>query len=75
MATECGTVFVLGSAEARLFRRFCGTSVGRDPWAYPVTDRLDVYGRIDNATNKWYETKFQYGTWGRTAFLGVRAKL
>jgi vitamin B12 transporter len=43
--------------------------------SYPVTDRLEVYGRIDNATNKWYETTFQYGSWGRTAFLGVRAKL
>jgi vitamin B12 transporter len=43
--------------------------------SYPVTEKLELYARIDNATNKWYETIFQYGTWGRTAFAGVRAKL
>lgn len=43
--------------------------------AYSVNDTLEVYGRIDNATNKYYETIFQYGTWGRTAFVGLRAKL
>ena len=43
--------------------------------SYPVSDQLEVYGRIDNATNKYYETVFQYGTWGRTAFVGLRAKL
>jgi vitamin B12 transporter len=43
--------------------------------SYPVSDQLEVYGRIDNATNKYYETVFQYGTWGRTAFIGLRAKL
>ncbi len=42
--------------------------------SYPVTDRLELYARIDNATNKWYETVYQYGTWGRTAFAGLRAK-
>jgi vitamin B12 transporter len=43
--------------------------------SYPVTDKLELYARVDNATNKWYETIFQYGTWGRTAFFGLRAKL
>ena len=43
--------------------------------SYPVTDKLELYARVDNATNKWYETIYQYGTWGRTAFFGLRAKL
>jgi len=43
--------------------------------AYPVTDKLEIYGRVDNATNKYYETVYQYGTWRRTAFIGLRAKL
>jgi vitamin B12 transporter len=43
--------------------------------AYPFTDTLELYARVDNVTNKWYETVFQYGTWGRTAFIGLRAKL
>ena len=43
--------------------------------SYPVTEKLELYARIDNAANKWYETIYQYGTWGRTAFVGLRAKL
>ena len=43
--------------------------------AYPVTDKLEIYGRVDNATNKYYETVYEYGTWRRTAFIGLRAKL
>ncbi len=43
--------------------------------SYSVSDKLEVYGRIDNVTNKYYETIYQYGTWGRTAFAGLRAKL
>lgn len=43
--------------------------------SYSVSDKLEIYGRIDNATNKYYETIYQYGTWGRTAFAGLRAKL
>lgn len=42
--------------------------------AYSVNDTLEVYGRIDNATNKYYETIFQYGTWGRTTVVGLRAE-
>jgi vitamin B12 transporter len=43
--------------------------------SYPLNERLEVYARVDNATNKWYETTYQYGSWGRTAFVGLRAKL
>jgi vitamin B12 transporter len=43
--------------------------------SYDVTARLELYARVDNLTNKYYETIYQYGTWGRTAILGVRAKL
>jgi vitamin B12 transporter len=43
--------------------------------SYPVTEKLELYARVDNVTNKWYETIYQYGTWGRTAFAGLRAKL
>jgi vitamin B12 transporter len=41
--------------------------------SYAVLDRLEVYGRVDNATDKHYETAYQYGQYGRTAFAGVRA--
>jgi vitamin B12 transporter len=42
--------------------------------SYSINDHFDVYGRVDNLTNKVYETVYQYGTWGRTAFLGARIK-
>lgn len=41
--------------------------------SYPINDRFDIYGRIDNLGDKFYETTYQYGTWGRTGFVGVRA--
>jgi vitamin B12 transporter len=40
--------------------------------SYPITDQLDVYGRVDNLGDKFYETTYQYGTWGRTTFVGLR---
>jgi vitamin B12 transporter len=43
--------------------------------SYPVTEKLEVYARVDNLTNKWYETIYQYGTVGRAAYIGLRAKL
>ncbi len=41
--------------------------------SYAIMDRLEVYGRIDNATDKHYETAYQYGTYGRVGFAGMRA--
>jgi vitamin B12 transporter len=43
--------------------------------AYPLGDNFDVYGRIDNVTDKFYETSYQFGTWGRTAFIGLKAHI
>jgi vitamin B12 transporter len=41
--------------------------------SYAIWDQLEVYGRIDNATDKHYETAYKYGTYGRVGFLGIRA--
>jgi len=41
--------------------------------SYPLTKRLELYGRIENIANEVYETTFQYGTLGRAAYLGLRA--
>lgn len=41
--------------------------------SYPVTDTLEVYGRVENATDRSYETIRNYGSPGRGAFIGVRA--
>lgn len=42
--------------------------------SYPVTDKLEVYGRIENLADEHYETAYQYGSEGRGAFVGVRAR-
>jgi vitamin B12 transporter len=42
--------------------------------AYPVNDTFELYGRIENLFDQQYETLYRYGTLGRGAFAGVRAK-
>lgn len=43
--------------------------------SYPITDRIELYGRIENLFDEKYETIFQYGTQPRAAFGGVRLSL
>ncbi len=40
--------------------------------SYPIGRGVEVYGRIENLTDKHYETTYQYGTLGRAAYAGVR---
>lgn len=40
--------------------------------AMPVTDNIEVYGRIENLFDEEYETIFRFGTPGRSVFAGVR---
>lgn len=42
--------------------------------AWAVSDRLEVYGRVENALDDDYETIRNYGALGRGVFAGVRAK-
>ena len=41
--------------------------------AYAVRDHLEIYGRVENATGKHYETAYLYGQLGRVAYAGLRA--
>jgi vitamin B12 transporter len=40
----------------------------------PVTDRIELYGRIENVTDKRYQTAAGYGAPGRSAYLRARAR-
>lgn len=40
--------------------------------SYPLTRSLEIYGRIENLTDKHYEVEYQYGTLGRAAYAGLR---
>lgn len=41
--------------------------------SYDVTEQAKVYGRIENLLDKQYQEIDTYGTYGRSAFVGVRA--
>ncbi|WP_375196733.1 TonB-dependent receptor plug domain-containing protein [Sphingobium sp.] len=40
--------------------------------SFPVMENLEIYGRIDNLADEEYATVYGYGTYGRSAFGGVR---
>ena len=40
----------------------------------PLGDHFELYGRIENVTDAQYETVAGYGTYGRSAYAGVRLK-
>ena len=40
--------------------------------SFAVSDKLEVYGRIENLFDEDYETILSYGTTGRGAFIGAR---
>jgi vitamin B12 transporter len=42
--------------------------------AYPLNDRLEVYGRIENLFDEDYQTILNFGTPGRGGYLGIRAR-
>ena len=42
--------------------------------SYPLNDTVEVYGRVENVGDERYETTRDYGTAGRGAFVGVRAR-
>ena len=41
----------------------------------PISEQLELYGRIDNLFDEQYQTAFRYGTYGRSAYAGIRLKL
>ena len=40
----------------------------------PVNERIELFGRIENLTDERYETAAGYGTQGRSAYVGARAR-
>jgi len=39
----------------------------------PVNDHLQLYARVENLTDRHYEVAYQYGTPGRSAYVGAKA--
>lgn len=42
--------------------------------SFPVTERIDIYGRVENLFDERYETVFRYGSPGRAGYAGVRLR-
>lgn len=42
--------------------------------SYPATDRLELFGRVENLLDEAYETTRNYGVTGRAAYAGIRAR-
>ncbi len=82
-ALETGaTVRMVGSRRDIDFDAFPAQDVKLESYvvvdvraSYPVTDNLDIYGRVENLFDEGYETVLRYGTPGRAAYEGVRLKI
>ena len=53
-------------------RRLEGYVLGEVRASYDLTERVQLYGRVENAFDDRYETIFRYGTPGRAGYAGVR---
>jgi vitamin B12 transporter len=42
--------------------------------AFPVMEKVEIFGRIENLFDERYETAFQYGSPGRAAYVGARVR-
>ncbi|WP_221793903.1 TonB-dependent receptor plug domain-containing protein [Aquisediminimonas sediminicola] len=40
--------------------------------SFPLTERIEIYGRVENLFDDQYETSYRYGSPGRAAFAGLR---
>jgi vitamin B12 transporter len=70
------TVTITGDSFDNLTntRRLDGFVLGSIRASYPISTALEVYGRVENLFDEHYQTVSGYGTYGRNAYLGVRAK-
>jgi len=59
--------------DAANTRRLDGYTLVDFRASYPLNDKVEVYGRVENLTDKAYQTTYQFGTVGRAVYAGVRA--
>ncbi len=71
-----GTVLMVGDSFDNLSNtvRLDGYMLVGLRASLPITDALEVYGRVENLFNEDYVTVARYNTYGRNAYVGVRAK-
>lgn len=55
-------------------RRLDGYALTTVRASFPLTEKVELYGRIENVFDEKYQTVADYGTWGRSAYIGIRAR-
>lgn len=55
-------------------RRLDGYALTTVRASFPLTEKVELYGRVENVFDVNYQTVADYGTWGRAAYLGIRAR-
>ena len=40
--------------------------------SFPISNHFEMYARVENLTDRHYEVAYQYGTLGRSAYIGAR---
>jgi len=40
--------------------------------SFQLTDKVELYGRVDNVFNAYYEDAWGYATPGRSAYAGIK---
>lgn len=55
-------------------RRLDGYALTTLRASLPVTEAVELYARVENLFDEGYQTVADYGTWGRSAFIGIRAR-
>ena len=55
-------------------RRIDGYILAGARASIPVSDAFEVFGRIDNLFDVTYETATDFGSSGRSAYIGARAR-
>jgi vitamin B12 transporter len=55
-------------------RRLAGYTLVAVRGAFQLNETVQLYGRIENATDEAYQTAFRYGSPPRQAFVGVRLR-
>ncbi|QIG81319.1 TonB-dependent receptor plug domain-containing protein [Stakelama tenebrarum] len=72
-----GTVSIVGDSydNAANTTRLDGYALASIRAEMPLTDRIAIYGRVENLTDEDYEVVSGYSTYGRAAYAGVRLRL
>jgi vitamin B12 transporter len=55
-------------------RRLDGYALTTVRASFPLTEKVELYGRVENLFDAKYQTVADYNTWGRAAYLGIRAR-